>query len=950
MSYSVLFKFPDATTFDASGILTGGLSVKESLCNDKFESSKNTAIFETVFDNTLLGKIDSASGFVSVEVKDGATWIFNGILQPLTDLSITNQRDKFTFELLDRGALLEFNLTAPKFYNGQTVQSIVNDLLTGSGLSVSAWPSRAGTSTVTRGNFNTDEAVWNLIEKLLKEFGFIFYFGPDGSLNVSDSMQAVASTVTIDDSANQEAIDGSVKLKKNSEKGRGEKISVQADYWEAYKMDSQSVFTSAIPEDTNTITFKSVASLNAGYFNTCAKATSGTPTELKFLDSQTFNISKPKTEAKYLGAENMSGTLNFIAAYDDGTAGTVGVDFSPYWRREFKIIIVNGSITSAKYIVRGGTPNTWTTLSSGDYVFTFTQYADKAVVSFKITNSVHFKLGAGTLYFNRLITQLVKLTADIWLGSHVEPVKISNSKTKVDSYTLNYAQTAAQAQDFLNLKSDIANNRSWSTTWESYTDHAIGTGATVSMTRAGVSTSGVIVEKKTSINYGVTKFDFKLIAFSTITITTPAAQPISASEPVRPASVDVDGNNLAPIISNLIPQIDLTTLAESGIILHQDEFGFYDQATGLWNFRVKSNGEVFAGSASKNLTFDPTTGDLTLTGDIVAGGGEIAGWEIMTDLLRSAGSGARIELNKTKSRISIFDASSEVAAMGYIDGLTDPVVGGALPAGTYGFWSKPGTTLNFNANIGFSGLVQNRGANVLEVGELRMFMSRTAPAGWLALDGAEYYDADYPELGAFLNPLIGVCTISIANPAVITLTAHGFTSGEICYITTTGSLPAPITGGNYIVTVINANTFKLSQSYALFLAGTFVSTVGGSQSGTHSVHFTTAGRATPDRFWVPDWREMAPTMIGTNGNGWGNIVEHDAFILGPGKDDQMQGHKHQSAAATGGANNLAGGGVQAPVYSTGGTGSPTTDGTNGTPRTGKVTRGKRVGVLYCIKY
>ena len=106
-------------------------------------------------------------------------------------------------------------------------------------------------------------------------------------------------------------------------------------------------------------------------------------------------------------------------------------------------------------------------------------------------------------------------------------------------------------------------------------------------------------------------------------------------------------------------------------------------------------------------------------------------------------------------------------------------------------------------------------------------------------------------------------------------------------------------------------------------------------------------------FNVPDMREVAPVGIGTTTS---TITAHDVYTLGELKDDQMQGHYHVVAVTGNNASDTASymthGSTQNNTYS--GTGNdgvkaPKTDGTNGTPRTGTVTRGKRRGVNFIIK-
>lgn len=77
-------------------------------------------------------------------------------------------------------------------------------------------------------------------------------------------------------------------------------------------------------------------------------------------------------------------------------------------------------------------------------------------------------------------------------------------------------------------------------------------------------------------------------------------------------------------------------------------------------------------------------------------------------------------------------------------------------------------------------------------------------------------------------------TMTIASPCVVTWTAHGLSSGDRIQLTTSGALPTGLAASTtYWVTVIDANTFKLSSSLANAQAATFINT-SGSQSGTHT--------------------------------------------------------------------------------------------------------------------
>lgn len=88
-------------------------------------------------------------------------------------------------------------------------------------------------------------------------------------------------------------------------------------------------------------------------------------------------------------------------------------------------------------------------------------------------------------------------------------------------------------------------------------------------------------------------------------------------------------------------------------------------------------------------------------------------------------------------------------------------------------------------------------------------------------------------LTASPNTSLGNPTITIATPAVVTLTAHGLTENDEIQFTTDGALPTGIVAAAkyyVIATDLTANTFKFSVTFG----GPAVDT-SGSQSGTHTL-------------------------------------------------------------------------------------------------------------------
>jgi hypothetical protein len=82
--------------------------------------------------------------------------------------------------------------------------------------------------------------------------------------------------------------------------------------------------------------------------------------------------------------------------------------------------------------------------------------------------------------------------------------------------------------------------------------------------------------------------------------------------------------------------------------------------------------------------------------------------------------------------------------------------------------------------------------------------------------------------------------VSVANDT-ITIVNHGFTTGMLFTLTTTGTLPGGLAlSTNYYAIVVDASTIKVASSQANAAAGTAIDITSASGGGTHTVNVTTA--------------------------------------------------------------------------------------------------------------
>ena len=224
------------------------------------------------------------------------------------------------------------------------------------------------------------------------------------------------------------------------------------------------------------------------------------------------------------------------------------------------------------------------------------------------------------------------------------------------------------------------------------------------------------------------------------------------------------------------------------------------------------------------------------------------------------------------------------------------------------------------------------------VGQVAAFAGSAAPVGWLKANGAAVSRSVYAPLFAALCSS-AIVTITIAGPAVVTWAAHGRSANDPITFTTTGALPTHLdTFSTYYVvgSSITTNTFQLS-----IAPGGAAITSSGTQSGVHTGIFSPFGYGDGlSTFNVPDMR-------GEFLRGWDDSRGIDtARAFGSLQLDQFQGHFHSVVNAYGNQFYQPSGGYGSAGF----TGSPTTDGVNGTPRTGSETRPRNLAHLFCIKY
>lgn len=262
------------------------------------------------------------------------------------------------------------------------------------------------------------------------------------------------------------------------------------------------------------------------------------------------------------------------------------------------------------------------------------------------------------------------------------------------------------------------------------------------------------------------------------------------------------------------------------------------------------------------MNFAPLTDDVLAVDYIVGTSVLMNGINVHINQETPTGSvnGSNLNFSTSKPYVS---GTLQVYVNGLLQAPTTHVTETSSAAGTFALDTAPQTNDIVRVSYqyaqstgGNAASLQGYSANDLTpIGVLQPYAGRTAPNSWLLAYGQAVSRSTYLQLFQVLNPFIGNFTITIATPGVVTLTAHGFETGDGLYLTTTGALPTGLAANTrYFAIRVDANTIRLATSYANAIAGTAIAT-SGSQSGTHSLYASPFGIGDGSTtFNVPDAR------------------------------------------------------------------------------------------------
>lgn len=296
-----------------------------------------------------------------------------------------------------------------------------------------------------------------------------------------------------------------------------------------------------------------------------------------------------------------------------------------------------------------------------------------------------------------------------------------------------------------------------------------------------------------------------------------------------------------------------------------------------------------------------------------------------------------VSYSSTGSKIN-FTAAPQVAIMPFVDDILQFDDSMSLTSAQQ---------LMGRTNLGFAS----------DVGKIEWWPTSTLQAGRLKANGASLSRTTYPIL---LAALVRSGTATFTNGSQnVGMATHALSVGDPIKLFTAGTLPTNFTAGthglatvgtNYFVhTVVDANTVKLTAT----MGGSAI-TAGSAGSGAHTWVNAPHGDGDGSTTFT------APNLNGTFARAWDDSAGVDANrAIGDVQLDAFQGHIHSATTtavigSNGGILGVTAGGTATFFYNNAAgavtIGNPTSDGSNGTPRTAAETRPRNISLLATVKY
>lgn len=187
-----------------SGVILTSFVRRRQIWN-KLSPTVNTLDFKLKTESSsLIAKFMTASNDILVSVTKDSAAYFTGMVQPNYSVMVGSRITPFDISCVDNGYRIQRRITSNIHWAGYkvcnpaaTASSILHQLMVAAGLSASSVYSSIVTIDKTIDMFVAtagEDEVWTMARDVLFDFGYTFYFRPDGTLDVQNFAPTSIST------------------------------------------------------------------------------------------------------------------------------------------------------------------------------------------------------------------------------------------------------------------------------------------------------------------------------------------------------------------------------------------------------------------------------------------------------------------------------------------------------------------------------------------------------------------------------------------------------------------------------------------------------------------------------------------------------------------------------------------------------------------------------------
>ncbi len=642
---------------------------------------------------------------------------FYGYVRPVEEWNIDQDDQTISIEVLDNSRKLEKTSPGYSTVRDRTFHEIVEDFLEDAGynstereLVANFTPSGVANATLVSYSLKADEKTFKeAISELILPFGYVYRFNAAGQFELVRWITEDSNTAG---TVNEENMVGSLKVDRDSARAG----------WEAVNTGASEIEIDVPAEMTDSYVQVALDS------HVDEKWDSGNTKTIRVpLNPDLPGNAEDIIEVRYYKLD-LHGERRIEKNFLWWETGHTWSSSNAAWRvtPTTDISAFDGKEKSGRWRIESATADTYASGIDKELVFDIKNLHDDGIrlKSILVTGEVDYTVIANTVTVSvpdAVSRDILQVLRDIDDAKKLETAFEKRAEESVFHYT-----------------------------FRSTVEFTVGDQLELSNSALNILTNVVVLDRVFTYDNDVLIWEYECegsaeisdlvgqVTQPTLIKSRPSDQQLRSMQERLDEAVSEDGFVQKALSSNVIKgpvDEDGTQLpfipGETALFLTDEFLGFYNADEDEWVAYIRNDagvGKMRVGDDDHNMEWDGAElyvrGAANIDGTITAGSGIVSenyaagsvGWQIdgdgnaefrsgniggwlLADILKSAASGRRIELDPTNNRVAIFDDVEAKVVQGYLDGLPKNDGSGDWGPTDYGFWARQGDRLRIDGTV-----------------------------------------------------------------------------------------------------------------------------------------------------------------------------------------------------------------------------------------------------------